>query len=487
MITDAELIELESIIYQEDTEKARENLLSFTKFTFKKFQATEFHKNYYKILDMFAKGIIKKLIVSVPPQHGKSQGSSIQLPGFMIGRNPDLKIATVCYSATKARKFGRKTKQLLSEKSYQDTFKSRLATLKDGNYINTGEEMEVVGGDGSLKMVGYEGGLTGDPVDVLLMDDLYKDWKEANSPVVRENVVDWYTSVADTRLHNNSQQLIVFTRWHEQDLVGFIEKNDKVVTINQWSDINASSDNWYKINYEAIKKGEPTELDPREKGEPLWKERHSLKKLNKSRSNDILKFECLYQGNPTSASGLLYGKNWKTYIEKPDAIVRKNYTDTADTGDDYLCSIDYDVCNDGLAYVVDVRYTSEPMEITEPLVAGGLLKNKVRYSDIESNAGGRSFARKINDMTGHLCAINWFHQSGNKESRIISNAATVMQTIVFPDDWHLKWPKFYDDVTMFKRKFKANEHDDAPDVLTGIVEMKDIIPTESPFVDYNDL
>jgi predicted phage terminase large subunit-like protein len=319
------------------------------------------------------------------------------------------------------------------------------------------------------------------------MDDLYKDWKEANSPVVRENVVDWYTSVADTRLHNNSQQLIVFTRWHEQDLVGFIEKNDKVVTINQWSDINASSDNWYKINYEAIKKGEPTELDPREKGEPLWKERHSLKKLNKSRSNDILKFECLYQGNPTSASGLLYGKNWKTYIEKPDAIVRKNYTDTADTGDDYLCSIDYDVCNDGLAYVVDVRYTSEPMEITEPLVAGGLLKNKVRYSDIESNAGGRSFARKINDMTGHLCAINWFHQSGNKESRIISNAATVMQTIVFPDDWHLKWPKFYDDVTMFKRKFKANEHDDAPDVLTGIVEMKDIIPTESPFVDYNDL
>ena len=102
----------------------------------------------------------------------------------------------------------------------------------------------------------------------------------ANSPIVRENVKDWYITVADTRLHNDSQQLIVFTRWNEDDLIGFIESNEKVVVIEKWSDIdNPNPDKWYKINFEAIKTGNPTEIDNREKGEPLWPERHSIKKL----------------------------------------------------------------------------------------------------------------------------------------------------------------------------------------------------------------
>lgn len=418
-----------------------------------------------------------------------SQGSSVQLPAYMIGRNPDLKIATVCYSATKARKFGRKVKQLMSDESYRKIYSSRLAEMGDSNYINTAEEMEIVGHDGSLKCVGYKGGLTGDPVDVLLMDDLYKDWQEASSPLIRENVKAWYISVADARLHNDSQQLIVFTRWNNDDLVGFIEANDEVELIESWSQLeNPDPKKWYKVNFPAIKTGEPTEIDPRAKGEPLWPERHSLDKLLKSRAKDPLKFECLYQGNPTAAAGLLWGtEGWKTYQTLPDAIVRKNYTDTADRGTDYLCSIDYDVCEDGLAYVVDVRYTTEPMEVTEPLVAGGLLKNKVKYSDIESNNGGRSFARKIDEMTRHMCTVSWFHQSANKEARIVSNAATVKQSIVFPDDWHLRWPEFYLHVVNFKRKFNANQHDDCADTLTGIIEKKDEIQTDSLIISPFDL
>jgi predicted phage terminase large subunit-like protein len=127
------------------------------------------------------------------------------------------------------------------------------------------------------------------------------------------------------------------------------------------------------------------------------------------------------------------------------------------------------------------------MEVTEPWVAGGFLKNKVSYSDIESNNGGRGFARKINEICNPIqgrinTQINWFHQSGNKESRIISNAATVKQRIVFPDDWHLRWPDFYNDVVRFKRNFKSNEHDDAADTLTGITEKMDDIQTGSMFL-----
>lgn len=493
MLSEDEIYELEQLLHLEDVEDAKENILKFTELTFHKFKITSFHKIYYDILNLWAFGKIKKLIVTVPPQHGKSEGSTRRLPAFCFGINPDSKIAIASYNTPFAQKFNRDVQRIIDTKEYHDIFpetklnSSNVVTVAS-NHLRNSNEFEIVGYEGSLKAVGRGGGITGNPVDKMIMDDLYKDSAEGNSPVIRDAVWEWYTGAVTTRLHNDSQQLIVFTRWHEDDLIGMIEKKEKVVTIENWSDIeDINPDTWVKINFEAIKTGEPTEIDPRQKGEPLFPQRQNLAKLLKDRAQDPLKFECMYQGNPTASAGLLYGKNWKTYQAIPDAIVRKNYTDTADMGSDYLCSIDYDVCVDGLCYIVDVRYTNEPMEVTEPLVAGGLLKNGVSYADIESNNGGRGFARKIDEITGSKCIISWFHQNTNKESRIITNAATVMQNIVFPDDWHIRWPDFYDHVTMFKRKFAANRHDDAPDALTGVIEKRHEIPTASPFVDANDL
>lgn len=470
-ITNNDILLATQEIDKKRIEYAKKYSLAFARYTMPNFQATNFHKNYYKILDYFINGKIKKLIVSCPPQHGKSQGSSINTPAIMIGQNPNLKIATVCYSATKARKFGRKVKQLMSDKTYIDVFGRRIPTMSDKGFINTAEEMDIVGYDGFLKNVGYEGGLTGDPVDVLLMDDLYKDWKEANSPIIRDNVKDWYITVADTRLHNDSQQLIVFTRWHEDDLVGFIEKTEDVIEITCVEDIeNASDDCWFKVNFQAIKDGEPTEIDNRFDGEALWPERHSIKKLRNSQKKDPVKFDALYQGNPTSKDGLLYGE-FIEYDKIPCSVLQKrNQTDTADKGDDYLCSINYDECSDGIAYVTDILFTKESMEITEPLVADMLMRGDIREASFESNNGGRGFARKIDEMTPDSCYIDWYHQSDNKESRIISNSATVTEKIRMPRGWKVRWPEFYVHITKFKRKFKANEHDDGADVLTSIAE-----------------
>lgn len=470
-ITNNDIILAQQAVEQKRIDYAKENILALARYTMPTFQSTEFHKNYYKILNYFVHGDIKKLIISCPPQHGKSQGSSINVPAMMIGRDPNLKIATVCYSATKARKFGRKVKQLLADQKYKDVYGSRIPEKAESGYVNTAEEIEMCGYDGSLKNVGYQGGLTGDPVDVLLMDDLYKDWKESNSPTIRENVIDWYITVADTRLHNDSQQLIVFTRWNEDDLVGFIEKTENVVEINSFDDIkNAPDDSWFKINFEAIKTGDATDIDKREINEPLWPERHSLKKLKNSRKKDPVKFDALYQGNPSSSDGLLYGQ-FNTYKNLPTNIVcRKNYTDTADKGDDYLCSIVYDESNDGKAYVIDVLYTQEAMEITEPLTADLLKRTNTRECMIESNNGGRGFARKVQELVPNTCRVKWFHQSDNKESRIISNSATVVETVIFPEGWHIRWPEFYTHLIKFKRMFKANDHDDAPDTITGIAE-----------------
>lgn len=461
-------------IHRRRLEYAKTNILAFARYTMPTFHASDFHKKYYSILNEFIKGNIKKLIISCPPQHGKSLGSSINVPAMIVGNDPNKKIATICYSATKARKFGRKTKQLMMDRTYKEVYGSRLAERTDTAFVNTAEEMEMVNHDGSLKMVGYHGGLTGDPVDVLIMDDLYKDWKEANSPLIRENVTDWYITVADTRLHNDSQQLIVFTRWHEEDLVGFIEKRDTVVEITSLDDItnavNDPKDCWYKINFEAIKTSESSEIDPREHDEPLWPERHSLKRLKKARSFDPVKFDSLFQGNPESKEGLLYSE-FQTYRDLPDnVIMRRNYTDTADMGDDFLCSIVYDETNDKKAYVIDILYTQEAMEITEPSTASLLKRNKVNTADVESNNGGRGFSRKVQDLIPSTIKVKWFHQSDNKEARIISNSATVMETVIFPEDWQVRWPVFYTHITKFKRLFKANTHDDGPDTITGIAE-----------------
>lgn len=102
-------------------------------------------------------------------------------------------------------------------------------------------------------------------------------------------------------------------------------------------------------------------------------------------------FDSLYQGRPATKEGLLYGSEFQTYDELPPAneIIKKaNYTDTADLGDDYLCSICYVVSRDGFAYVTDVLFTQEPMEVTEPITAQMLLRNDTRIAYIESNNGG---------------------------------------------------------------------------------------------------
>jgi predicted phage terminase large subunit-like protein len=319
------------------------------------------------------------------------------------------------------------------------------------------------------------------------MDDLYKDWKASNSPIIRENVWEWYVTVGDSRLHNNSQQLINFTRWNEDDLIGRIEKLEEVVTVNTWEELEDAiqRDVWIKLNFEAIKTSEPTEIDPREKNEVLWPARNSYKKLMKSKAKDPVKFDALYQGNPLNKKGRLYGK-FKTYTEKPNIIMRKSYCDIADTGTDSLLDVVYDIDSAGYCYVVDVYYTDKPAEVTQPGMIKHLDKNDVSLSDIESNNGGRIFALNIKDRVKTGVNVNWFHQGDNKESRCISGTANVMEYILFPDNWFARWPDFYTDVTNFSRVFKSNVHDDVADVLTGITERKHMFtPTnESLFMKY---
>jgi predicted phage terminase large subunit-like protein len=455
---------IEQMIAEQEKFKrsAKKTVLNFTKYTFNhKFQATWFHNSYYQKLDDFAEGRIKKLMVFVPPQHGKSEGSTRRLPPYMLGKNPDRKIAIACYNSSKARKFNREIQRIMEDPSYQDIFpESKLSNGSDG-YARTSDEFEMLDHRGGLKSVGVGGALTGEPVDILIMDDLYKDAMSAWSPKVRENVQDWYDTVADSRLHNDSQQLLVFTRWHPDDLAGYLLKQE--------------ADDWEVIVYPAIKVGEPNDYDPREEGEALYPEKHNIEKLLKTKSRNSHVFECLYQQNPTSKIGLLY-EPFRTYtpgfLPYTSKVTRKAQIDTADKGTDFLCSITYDEIDTGM-YITDVIYTQEPMVKTEPKTALQMMKQSVQHANVESNNGGEGFARNIEKGTRMLgntkTRFSTYHQSENKEVRIYTKSADVTNMIFMPDGWDKLFPKFYKDVTEYMAQGN-NEHDDGPDTLTAMVE-----------------
>lgn len=181
-----------------------------------------------------------------------------------------------------------------------------------------------------------------------------------------------------------------------------------------------------------------------------------------------------YQQEPIDLKGRLY-TSFKTYSgELPLFKEIRNYTDTADTGEDYLCSINYGVTFANEAYILDVLYTKEPMEITELATAKMLHQGKVNKARIESNNGGRSFARNVRrileqEFGSNLTVIKWFSQSKNKDARIYSNSSWIMEHVYYPEDWRNRWPEYYDSMVKYQREGK-NKHDDAQDATTGIAE-----------------
>lgn len=432
-----------------------------------------FHYMYYRLLQHFAEGRIKKLMVSMPPQHGKSMGASTILPAYMLGLNPDCRIAIASYSATLANKFNRRVQRLIECREYGEIFPD--TRIKSGGkppqWLRTADEVEIINRDGCLISVGREGSLTGNRVDCFILDDLYKDAMEANSPVIRENCWDWYTSVVRTRMHNDSRELMVFTRWHDEDLMGVLRRHERCVELTEWDDIDKVGDNeWLCINLEALKRSAPSQLDPRAVGEALWPQRQGAALLECKYRLDPVRFECMYQGHPSSQGGLLYGDGFAEWDKLPQEIVSmSSYTDTADMGDDYLCSIAYAVDVDGIIYILDVVYSREPMEVTEQLVAEMLLRSKVRSALIESNNGGRGFARAVQKLVPRV-KVEWFHQGANKQARILSHSATVIHNVRFPRGWAQRWPELYAHLMGYRRDFGTNRWHDAADVLTGIVE-----------------
>jgi hypothetical protein len=266
------------------------DFLSFVKYIKKDYYPSWHHEVLAKELQNFLLDPkLKKMAVFMPPQHGKSELTSRLFPAFALGVNANLKIALASYSSDLANGFNRDIQRNIDQPEYREIFPNTEINSKNvittQSWLRNSEIFEIVNKKGFFKSVGVGGGLTGRSVDLGIIDDPIKDEMEAKSETIRENVWNWYTSVFLTRLHNNSKQLLIMTRWHEDDLAGRILNPD----------INPRHHEWKVVQFEAIKENDSNYDDPRNIGEALWSERHNLDSLLDKKSISPETFAAQYE------------------------------------------------------------------------------------------------------------------------------------------------------------------------------------------------
>lgn len=246
-----------------------------------------FNEYIIERLNAFAIGEIKKLMVFIPPQHGKSQLTTRMGPAFILGKRPACKISITSYSATVAHEFGRDVKNILSSPDYKSIFPKtiigrQVSVREGGSFADTAHYYQTSEG-GFIYSVGRGGSLTSKTIDVSIVDDPIKDRSEAMSLTVKNGLETWYNDVVRTRLHNDSQELIILTRWVEDDLAGRLLKKEK---------------DWEVIVFPAIKTDDYVPYDNRQPGEALFPEKHSLQRLIEARDRNEVSFNSLYQQDP---------------------------------------------------------------------------------------------------------------------------------------------------------------------------------------------
>lgn len=446
--------------YYARLELSRRSFWEYCKFTSPDFYTEDRHflKDLSEKLQWFIEEATEQImVVNMPPRHGKSRTSGKFVQWLFGVYGTAIKVMTGSYNETLSGTFAKQVRDCIAEQ------KTKGITVYNDIFPNT----KIKYGEAAAQKWALEGSqqanylatsptgtATGFGCNIMIIDDVIKNAEEAYNANTLEKLRSWFTDTMLSRTENDFKLIVIMTRWSNDDLAGFILDN---------------YDNVVHVNYKAVQ-DDGSMLCP----EILSRKDFDLK--TKNMNKDIVAAN--YQQEPIDVKGRLYTK-LKTYTETPkdekgSSLFKYilNYTDTADEGGDFLCSICYGMY-DGSYYILDVLYTKDAMEITEPATAQMLTRNNVGCAIIESNNGGRGFARNVEreckDLGNRHTNIKWFHQSKNKVARILSNSTSVMNNLYFPVNWEDRWPDFARAIKKYQREGK-NEHDDAPDALTGVYE-----------------
>jgi predicted phage terminase large subunit-like protein len=230
-------------------------------------------------------GSLKRLMIFLPPRHGKSEMVTVRYPAFFLENDPTKRVIVGTYNQTLANKFSRKCRRITEE---------RIPLNRERKAVEDWETDQF----GGFRAVGVGAGVTGQGGDLIIIDDPIKNREEANSVVQRENVWDWYTESLYTRLEPNSCMILIMTRWHEDDLAGRILASE-------------DAPNWEVVNLPAL--AEANDALGREIGKALCPERYNEIELEKIKRVLGNSFYALYQQRPTAEDGEIFKKEWWQY------------------------------------------------------------------------------------------------------------------------------------------------------------------------------
>lgn len=471
-----------------------QSTMNFTRFFFKerfnkKYQIGQHHWKICEALDKVIKGEITRLIINIGPRFGKTEIAVKSFMAYGLALNPASKFIHLSYSDDLARDNSREVQNIVKSEAFQNLFDAELESESTKKWFTTqGGGVYAVSSGGQVTGFGAgsvdyseESQETRDKRQEARTESQDEEFKEfipyydsefagaiiIDDPIkpddaLSDNKRDAVNNKFETTIRNrtNSRKtpiIIIMQRLHTNDLCGYLE--------------DLEGDEWTILEFPSLYTDENGEE------QALWPQKLNVSELHDMRAKNPFVFETQYQQNPKPKEGLMYERGFRTYDVVPYSqhMIRKNYTDTADTGKDYLCSIDY-VETDTGNYILEVLYTQKPMEYTEPKQAAMMTKNQIEKAVIESNNGGRSYARNVEAqcriINNNFTEFESFHQGDNKEVRIFTKSNEVQNLCYFPTGWEKMWPDFYNHLTGYMKTGK-NKFDDAPDALTGTVEQRE--------------
>lgn len=404
---------------------ASENLLDFTRYTMPDYEANWHHLVVCRYLDAFLSGDIPRLMVFMPPRHGKSELVSRRLPAYILGRNPNAQIITASYGADLARRMNRDVQRIIDDEAYQRIFPNtklfgkNIRSAVQGTWLRNSDIFEVCEYSGVYRGAGVGAGITGMGMNYGIIDDPLKNRKEANSLVVRDAIWDWYTSTFRTRLAPGGGILLTVTRWHEDDLPG------RLLAL---AASDPAADQWEVINLPAVAEKPLADYDPRQVGDALWPDRFDLDDLERTRvSLGSYDWNSLYQQRPAPPEGGMFKRQWfgDLITASPRQARRVRYWDKAgtDTGEGaYTAGVLVARDANGMFYIEDVvrgRYSALDREqvIKQTAQTDKELYGAVTiYTEQEPGSGGKESAEAtVRNLAGFV--VHAERVTGDKVTR----------------------------------------------------------------------
>lgn len=409
-----------------------------------------------------ADGLSPRLMLCMPPRHGKSELASRRFPAYVFGRYPDMSIIGTSYSADLASRLNRDVQRVIEQPEYIEIFPQttlsakNIHTVATGNYLRNSDLFEIVGHRGSYRSAGVGGGITGMGGDILIVDDPFKDRAEADSPTIRRKVWDWYTSTLYTRLAPGGGILVINTRWHMDDLSGRLLEAAR----------RGEGDQWRVVEFPAIAAHDELR---RKAGEALHPERYPLEQLLAvKRALGSRDWEALYQQHPVPDGGNIFKAEWlrfwlpKDLPEKFDHVLL-SWDMTFKDGDDndYVVGQVWGRAGADRYLLDQVRAR---MGFTDTLASFRALAEKWPQATrklVEDKANGPAV---IDSLRHHVSGIIPVSPDGSKTAR--AHAVTALfeaGNVYLPHPQHCSWASEYvSELT----QFPGAAHDDQVDATT---------------------